>query len=113
MGSQCAHWLSLLCAEGAKAEKEILNAAYIGRIAVVDGQVFYVLNVGNISELDSYSLVDGTVTKFTNEGNSSVVVFTVYQENGDMFAGNYNGTECWISKEDYYAEIFAAAIPIP
>lgn len=96
-----------------KAEKEILNAAYIGRITVVDGQVFYVLNVGNISELDSYSLVDGTVTKFTNEGNSSVVVFTVYQENGDMFAGNYNGTECWISKEDYYAENFAAAIPIP
>ena len=95
-----------------KEEKEILNAGYIGRITVADGQVFYVLSVGDINELDSYSLVDGTVTKFTNEGNSSVIVFTIYQENGTMFAGNYSGTECWISKEDYYKENFEAAIPI-
>lgn len=95
-----------------KREKEIINADYIGRITVVDGQVFYVLTAGNFCELDSYSLANGTITKFTNEGNTNTIVFTVYQENGDMFAGNYNGVECWITKADYYAENFAAAQPI-
>gem|GEM_PF-5815064 len=96
-----------------KTEKEILHAGHIDRITVADGQVFYVLTVGDVCELDSYSLTDGVVTKFTNEGNDSVIVFTVYQENRDMFAGNYNGTECWITKEDYYAENFQSATPIP
>lgn len=80
----------------------------IGFQSYKDGRIIY-----NVRKEDGnyeyywYDLTTGETQQF--QSGISIMVFSVHEETADYFYGNYNGSNRFISKQDWYNENYDAA----
>ena len=75
-----------------------------------DGRLFYGTKNGQKMQCHILDLQTGAEITLHNNGNTEYVEFGIYDETAEAFIGYYNGKQCWITKEDYYAERYDKAV---
>lgn len=89
---------------------ELMSTSDVINLVVLDGKLFYIIkDAEGVFDVRYYDLETGQDSKLKNGTIDTGIVFGVFEENGTMFFGLYNGVRHVISKDDFYAGLYEKA----